>query len=144
MSELDGISPKELEQFKRKHFDTHHEIKAISALEKGGFKNSSLIKNSPGDKNAAQVKKHKRLLEAKGFEKQKEALVDYLVDGFTLRRKEILDKDDLPIKDLLAAIARFMPQKIDGEQNVNMNFADMVKEVTLKRKQYKAIDAEDA
>ena len=143
MSELDGISPRELEKFRRKYEDTHTEIKAISALAKSGYAGSSLIKNSPGDKNAGSVKKYKKPIERSCIEKQRKQLVDYLVDGFELRKREILSKKDLPIKDLLNVIVKFMPQKVESEVNANMDFAEMIKSVTLEQKRYKPIDAED-
>ena len=146
MSELDGISPRELEAFNREYVDTHTEIKAMSAMEalhKGSYNGGSTIKYSPGDKNAANVKHYKKPIERDLIEKQREKTVNCLFDAFVIRQKEILNKKDFSMKDLLSALTRLMPQQVDSKVEHDMTFADMVKSVHLERKNYKAIDAED-
>ena len=145
MSELDGISPRDLEAFEREYVDTHTEIKAMSAMDalhKGSYGGASLIKNHPGDKNARAVKYYKKPIEKEMIELQREKTVNCLYDAFVIRQKEILNKKDFSMKDLLAALTRLMPQQVDSKVEHDMTFADMVKSVHLERKHYKAIDAE--
>ena len=146
MSELDGISPRDLEAFEREYLDTHTEIKALSALEglhKGAYNGGTSIKYSPGDKNAQSVKYYKKPIEKAEIEKQREKTLGCLFDAFVIRQKEILNKKDFSMKDLLGALTRLMPQQVDSKIEHDMTFADMVKSVHLERKHYKAIDAEE-
>ena len=65
------------------------------------------------------------------------------MDAFAIRNKEILDKKDFPIKDLVNAVIKLMPQRTEAKVEHDMTFADMIKSVHLEAKTYKAIDAED-
>ena len=146
MSELDGISPKEMDAFKAKYVDTHTEIKAESMMlgaTSGQYRKKNSIKFHPGDKNARNVKKLKRPIEAMCMKEQDDKTRMMLVDAFHVRGKEILDKKDYPIKDLVNAVIKMMPQRIDQKIEHDMSFAEMVKSVTIEKKHYKAIDAED-
>jgi hypothetical protein len=147
MSELDGASPKEMEEFERRYVDTHTEIKGLSALngmEKGRFNNSSLIKNSPGDKNIYQRGKipGKNLIEKDCMHERQEKVTGYLIDALDIRKREILNKEDYQIKDLINAIVRLMPQKVESDVNTTHTFADEVKRLTIEKKKYTAIDAD--
>jgi len=147
MSELDGMSPMDREEFKRKYIDSMTELKAQSLL--GGatsepFRQKSTIAKHPEDKGAKQVSKHKKKFERDGAEKQRGKLMGYLGDALSVRQKEILNKNDYSIKDLISHLIKLMPQQVDQVSDVNMNFADMVKSVTLEKKRYRAIDAEEA
>jgi len=146
MSELDGISPKELEEFKKRHVDTHHEIKAQSIMRgatSGQYRKKNNITMEPGDKNAKKYQLLKKPIEKRCLAEQDDKTRGMIVDAFHLRGNEILNKKDYPIKDLVNAVIKMMPQRIDQKVEHDMNFADMVKSVTLEKKRYKAIDAED-
>ena len=139
MSELDGQSPMSREQFKRKYVDTHTELKGNTAMFGGNS-----VKMSPGDKNASRVKQLKKPIERSCMEKQRSDLRGYLGDALSVRQKEILNKNDYSIKDLINAIIKTLPQQIDQKSEVSMNFADEIKRLTIEAKKYKAIDAEEA
>lgn len=145
MSELDGASPKEMEEFERRYVDTHTEIKAQSLLSgatSGQFRKKNNISYHPGDKNAKNVAKLKKPIEQQCITVQEEKNRSYIMDAFQIRNREILDKKDFPIKDLVNAVIKLMPQRTESKVEHDMSFADMVKSVHLERKQYKAIDAE--
>jgi len=147
MSELDGISPREMEAFKREYVDSHTEIKVLSALNslhKGSYKNGSLSKMEPGDKNAERYQVLKKPIERECMEVQREKAVNCLFEAFDIRKKEILNKKDFSMKDLLGAMAKLMPQKSESKVETTHNFAEEIKRLTLEKKTYKAIDAEDA
>ena len=147
MSELDGQSPMSREEFKRKHFDTHTELKAESVLggaTSGQFRQKNTISKEPGDKNAKHVAKLKKPIERECMEKQRSDLRQYLGDALSVRQKEILNKNDYSIKDLINAIIKTLPQQIDQKSEVSMNFADEIKRLTIESKKYKAIDAEES
>jgi hypothetical protein len=146
MSELDGASPREMEEFERRYVDTHTEIKAQSLLTgatSGQFRPKNNIRMEPGDKNAKRVGQLKKPIEKHCLEVQQNKMVGYLGDALDVRRKEILNKNDYPIDKLINALIKLMPQKVESEVNASMTFADMIKSVTLEQKRYKAIDAED-
>ena len=141
MSELDGASPKDMAEFQRKYVDTHTEIKAKSAIEtihKG--RNSSL--KSHEDKNAKRVGHYKKPIERYCSAENQRKVSGYLVDALDVRHKEILNKHDYPIKDLVNALIKMNPVQIEGNVEHNMTFADMVKSVTLEKKNYKTIEAD--
>jgi len=145
MSELDGASPQEMEEFKDKYVDTHTEIKGMSLFDSliTGRKKGSLLGKQPGDKNAGNYKLLKKPIERECIEKQEEANRGFIMDAFEIRRREILNKKDYPIKELVNAVIKLMPQRTEAKVEHDMSFADMVKSVHLERKHYKAIDAED-
>ena len=89
MSELDGMSPMDREQFKRKWYDTHTELKLGSAM----F-GANAVKKSPGDRNAANVSKLKKPIEKFYMDKQRENMVELLSDAFGIRAKEVLNKNE--------------------------------------------------
>lgn len=117
MSELDGISPINLEQYKRKYIDSHTEIKAISML-----KNN--IKD-PSDLNASQVKKYKKKYEVDGFHKRAENLEGMVYDTIEVRAVDMLDRKQLPMKDLLKIGVSMKPKNINLNANVTNTFADL-------------------
>lgn len=146
MSELDGLNPREVEEYKRRYVDSHEEIKGQSILKgskSGQYRKKNTIAMHPGDKNAGNVKNLKKPIEKECWAVQEEKNRGYIMDAFHLRSQEILDKKSFPIKDLVNAVIKLMPQRTEAKVEHDMTFADMVKSVHLEKKTYKAIDAED-
>jgi len=130
MSELDNMSPMTREQFKRKYVDTHTEIKAMSLLEKKG---NNVIE--PSDKNAKRYGLLKRPIEKKCAAIRAENLNDYIYDGVEVRSPEILDKNQLPFRDLLKIAVSIAPKNININANVTNTFADLWETVDIEGKE---------
>jgi len=121
------------EQFARKYIDTHKGIHCGSDLMNGAYKNGSLIKMSPGDKNIYKERvKGQSLCEPKCSEERAEAFKHYLMDANAVRSDEILDPEKMPIKDLLSLIVRTLPQKTESKE-MHFTFADMVKQAAMDK-----------
>ena len=126
---MEGMSK---EQFMRKYIDTHKGIHCFSDLKNRSFKNSSLIKDSPGDKNIGERGKipGKNIIESKCMEDRAEDKQHYIMDAVEVRGAEILDKEAMPFDKLLNSMIKIMPQKIE-QKTVNFTFADMIKQATM-------------
>jgi hypothetical protein len=126
MSELDGQSPMNREQFKRKYIDSHTEIQAMSKLgKKKGWcaKNNDIIE--PSDKNAANVKHLKKPIERKCAIVRAENVTHFVYDAIEVRAEDVLDKEQVPMKDLLKIAVSAAPKHVKIDANINNTFADL-------------------
>jgi len=101
------------EEFKRKYLDTHTEIQALSKLG-----NPNNIKH-PSDLNAANVKNLKKPYEVRGFKIRAANLKHFMHDAIEVRADDILDKKQMPMKDLLKIAVSTMPKEVKIEATVN-------------------------
>ena len=97
------------EQFKKKWIGTHTELAITDTLEKG--RHSGL--KFPSDKNITTGGKipGKNVIEAKCKEKRNEQIQDYMMDAVKVRSKEILDKKDMPFKELMRLLVNSRKDK---------------------------------
>ena len=105
----------DLEQYDRKYTDTHTELEGVELLI-AGSKGHTI---EPGDKNAKDVSKHKRQYEADGFKKRAENLQHMVLDTVEVRSKDMLDKKQLPMKDLLKIATGLIPKKVEVKAEVH-------------------------
>jgi hypothetical protein len=116
------MRPMSREEFERTYTDTHEELAGVGILLEG---QKALRRIEPGDKNAADVKKLKKPIEAKCLEKQREKLTNFILDTVAVRAKDVFDKKQLPMKDLLKVAVSAMPKQIDIEANVTNSVVDI-------------------
>lgn len=123
------------EEFRRKYEDTHTELIA-----------GSLINEHMSKKKLLNISKAKREIEVSASEKRMEKLSEFLTDAVSVRKIEVLNKEDLPMKDLLAMTIKSHPQraKIENTGEVNFTFADMVARSSINLTKVDDIDAEVA
>jgi hypothetical protein len=126
-SELDEMSP---EEFHRKYDGTWEEIKAQSLMKKcytGG--NGSSLKH-PEDRginsNPAVPIPGKHEIEKKCWRTQQEKTRGYIYDAVEVRKKEILDPEEMPITKLMDLAVKIMPQKVEGEVEHRFTYGDMI------------------
>ena len=120
MNEIDNMSPMTREQFKRKYVDTYTELTAMSSLP---HKKNNIT--DPSDKNAKKYKLLKKPYEAQGFITRANKLNEYIYDGVEVRSEDILDKKQIPMKDLLKIAVSIAPKNININANVTNTFADL-------------------
>ena len=139
-----GWTPMTKDQFNRKYVDTHKGLHCAEVLHKGAYKNSSLIKHSPGDKNITQRGKikGKNLIEAKCMKDRAEDVKHFFVDAMAVRGKEILNKEDMPFDKLVNAVIKVLPQQVEQTIEANMTFADIIRKASNIRKNEDTIDVE--
>ena len=97
------------EMYKRKYVDTHTELEGVGLLI-AGSKSHTI---EPGDKNAKDVAKHKKKYEADGFKKRAENLQHMVLDTVDVRSADMLDKKQLPMKDLLKIATGLLPKQVE-------------------------------
>jgi hypothetical protein len=129
MSEIDNMSPMTREQFKRKYVDTHTELTAMSSLP---HKRNNIT--DPSDKNANKCNLLKKPYEAQGFVIRANKLNDYIYDGVEVRAEDILDKKQIPMKDLLKIAVSIAPKNININANVTNTFADLWNTIDVEGK----------
>jgi hypothetical protein len=103
----------------------------------------SLIKKEPGDKNIVRGRKipGKHLIEQVAMEKRAADYKHYLLDAVTVRKQEILNKEDVPMVQLLQIVSRNLPQQVESKNEHVFTFADMVKKASQERERI-VIDTE--
>lgn len=126
------------EQFKRKYEDTHVELAVNGPLSSNG----SLIRNSPGDRNARAVKKYKKGIELECMNKKKEALQNFMLDTVAVRAEDMLDRKQLPMKDLLKVAVSALPHKVEVEANVTNSFLDLYNTIETESTKVEIEDAD--
>lgn len=126
-AELDEMSP---EEFNRKYDDTWEEIKAQSLLKshKYGTNPSSLKypENRNISSNPAIPIPGKHEIEKQCWRKQQEKTRGYIYDAVEVRKKEILDPEEMPITKLMDLAVKIMPQKVEGEVEHRFTYGDMI------------------
>jgi hypothetical protein len=123
----------DVDQFVRKYSGTHTELQG-----------QSLLRENMSRKDLRKFELEKREIEINAGEKRMEKLSEFLTDAVDVRKVEVLSKDDLPMKDLLAMTIRSHPQRarIENTGNVNFTFADMVARSSITLNKVEEIDAE--
>jgi len=130
-------------EFKRKYSkDNHLGLYCKNNLADIG--QGSLIRSSPGDRNITVDKPipGKNLIEKKAMDKRAEDFKHYLLDAVAVRKKEILDKKEVPMVQLLQIVSRNLPQEVKSDSNVTFTFADMVKRATIELTKFETVDVE--
>lgn len=126
-ADLDEMSP---EEFNRKYDGTWEEIKAQSLMKDNGYgaKHSSL--KHPEDvgisSNPAVPIPGKHEIEQRCWRKQQEKTRGYIYDAVEVRKKEILDPEEMPITKLMDLAVKIMPQKVEGEVEHRFTYGDMI------------------
>ena len=133
------------EEFARKYFGTHTELSALTRLEEGQ-KHRSLIGSHPEDKNIPYRGKipGKNLIEKKCFKDREDNFKNYLLDAVAVRNKEILNKEEMPFKDLLNFATKVLSNKVEGEVNHNFTYADMVMRASKNLEKVHTVDVTNA
>ena len=143
MTEIpEGYHQMSKDQWHRKYVDTHAGLHAMSEL---AGKTGNLVKTHPEDKNITHNHpiKGKNLLENRAIKKRANNFRHFVLDTVSVRNEEILDKEAVPMKDLLNLAAKILPQqKEDLGEEKTATFADMVKTVTIEMRKYDTVDVE--
>ena len=111
----------EKEQFMRKYEDTHKGLSVSEKLSKARKTSTKF----PSDLNAKNVTRAKRGMERQAIEKRKDDYQHYILDAVAVRAKEILNKKDMPMKDLLKTATSVLPKEVKVESNVTHSFVDL-------------------
>ncbi len=116
------------EEFKKTYMDTHMELQAIDALNKGSFNNGSLMKVEPGDKNIKRYGKipGKKLIEAKAMEDRADGLAHCVFDACGARAGDLME---IPAEKLFSLAVKLSPQKIDQKIEGNFTLVEMIQRV---------------
>lgn len=132
-------------EFKRKYsIDNHLGLHCKTEFSKLG--QGSLIRREPGDRGVSPRESNplngKKEIEKAALEKRSDDFKHYLLDAVSVRKKEILDKKEVPMVQLLQIVSRNLPQEVKSDSNVTFTFADMVKRATLELNKVETIDIE--
>ena len=123
------------DQWNRKYVDTHAGLAVIEAL--SGPK--STIAYEPGDKNAKDVTRLKRPIEAEELAKRNKVVDNFVLDTIDLRAKDILD---VKYEKLLEMAIKARPKVVEGKMEHTYTFRDMVTSATNFEKDLKRQEEE--
>jgi len=141
-SELDEMS---VDEFNRKYDDTLTEIKAMSLLKGDGYGTKpNHIKHHENrgiSSNPAIPIPGKKMIDREGFKKQQENTKNYVFDAIEVRKKEILDREEVPMTKLLDLAIKLMPTKIEGEVEHHFTYGDMIMKAAQNLEKAKAFEA---
>lgn len=126
-AELDEMSP---EEFHRKYDDTLIEIKAQSLIKDTGYGARHNNIKHPENRNISSDPRKpipgKHEIEKKCWRAQQEKTRGYIYDAVEVRKKEILDPEEMPITKLMDLAVKIMPQKVEGEVEHRFTYGDMI------------------
>ena len=128
------------EQWTRKYEDTHAGLSIAEKLGSCG----SLIKSDPSDKNARHVKRYKSGIESAEAAKRKDAFQQFMLDTVSVRADDMMDKKQLPMKDLLKVVVSSLPKQIEVEANVTNSVVDIWNTIEAAGRAVSLDDVEDA
>ena len=126
----DEIDSMTAEEFHRKYDDTLIEIKAQSLIKDNGYGPKHNNIRHPEDRNISSNPAvpipGKNEIEKKCWRKQQEKTRGYIYDAVEVRKKEILDPNEMPITKLMDLAVKIMPQKVEGEVEHRFTYGDMI------------------
>ena len=129
------------ERFMIKWFETHTEMNVLDHAN-----NTSLINTKMSHRRKQDLANTKRNIECNSIKKQKEDMSELLYDAVSVRKREILDKEALPMKDLLGLTIKNLPQhsKIESTVEGNFTFADMIERSSFSLTRVDGVEIEEA
>ena len=120
------------EEWKRRYVDTHKGLSAVGHMLEDSKKRKNNIVD-PSDLNAKNVKHLKKPIERKCFEDRAKDAQHFVMDTLAVRAEDMLDKTQLPAKDLLKIATGLIPKTLNVQAETKVSFLSLYDTVDIPK-----------